>query len=70
MRAYGIQLRDSRTCKYGCCHGSRAASKHVNVACSTDHARAKDFKANASRYGRGRARAEARVEARDRECAE
>lgn len=65
MLPYGMKKRDSRTCRYGCCHGTRAANKFINVACSTDHARASDFKPAASRAGRGRARLEAR-----RACAE
>jgi len=61
MKAYGISKRDGRTCKYGCCHGSKAPKKGVNVACSTDGGRNKNFKDAASQYGRGRERASERV---------
>jgi hypothetical protein len=60
MKPYGISRSDSSTCVYGCCHSRKAASKHINVAGSTDGARQDDFKPIARRHGRGRARAENR----------
>jgi hypothetical protein len=64
MTPYGISKRDSRTCAYGCCHGGRAASKHINVRYSTDHARNPKFKPAVRAYGRSRARAGERADIR------